>query len=308
MKMPFGAGLPALAMMMTLWGAAGAAGAQPETFRCHQPGGGISFQQSPCPVSELAPPDGVPAAPVPQPARPLVARPAPTPPTPPTQAVAPAKPVTAATAPIRRGLVDPSQEDGFIKPTRRKREVLELSAQFERCRADAPGFAEKSAVVYAAWTRRHAAVLTEYDKLLAAKIRAGRRGEITLPLRNCTEEWLAGIEPLSRMPDPRFGSVEKTWQVFMGALMTGDRLAALSCFAGKAETRWKERVDRMSDDDLRSVAASIRALKVQWGDDYEKEGVIADTANRVVGVGFRNLNEEWKITEFGSSASALPVH
>jgi hypothetical protein len=204
-----------------------------------------------------------------------------------------------------------ADDDDFVKPTRRKREVLEVSAQLERCRADAPGFAEKSAELYAAWTHRHAAVLSEYGKLLSAKVRAGRRGEMTLPLRLCTDEWLQEIEPLSRMPDARFQSVEKTWQLFLGALMTGDRATLLNCLSGGAEARWKVRAEKLSDEDLRRIAGNIRGLKVQWGDDYEKEGLIADNDNHVTGIAFRNVNEEWKITELGTASTmaqpAVPI-
>jgi hypothetical protein len=189
------------------------------------------------------------------------------------------------------------------QPTRRAREVLELTAQLERCRADSPGFAEKSADLHAAWMRRHAPVLAAYGKRLAGRVRAARRGETTLPLGLCSDDWLLAMEPLSRMPDTRFGTVEKTWQVFMGALMTGDRTTALTCLEGRAGTLWKTRVEAMSNEDLRRIGASIRGLKVQWGDDYEKEGLIADTENRAVGIAFRNINEEWKIVDWGGAAT-----
>lgn len=279
MKMQTRAGWLALG----IWAVTSPATAEPETFRCHQPGGGITFQQAPCPLTEMAAPE-----------RPATAAPTP-------------RPVPAAALQPGPAAAAAGTDDGFVKPTKRKRDVLELSAQLERCRADVPGFAEKSAAVHAAWGQRHATVLAEYAPLLAAKVRAGRRGEATLPLRLCTDEWLRDMEPLTRAPDPRFNSVEKTWQVFMGALMTGDRATALDCLAGRANSRWKQRVEQMNDEDLRRIAASIRSLKVQWGDDYEKEGVIADTANRVVGIAFRNLNEEWKITDFGAAVAPLPL-
>lgn len=245
-------------------------GALAQMHRCPQPDGRTSYQQLPCdaPPPALAPVTAMPATPVPD------------------------------AAPARRG-------DGPPIPTRRKREVLELTAQFERCRADAPGFAEKSALVYSAWKARHAAVISEYGALLNAKLRAGRRGEATLPLHACSDDWLRQLEPLTRQPDARFATVEKTWQVFMGALMTGDRATALNCLAGRAQASWQQRVERMTDEDLRAIGASIRALKVQWGDDYEKEGVVADTGNRAVGIAFRTLNEEWKITDWGRPAAPV---
>lgn len=308
MKMPR-TGTWLLVPMMMLGGAA-AAWAQSETHRCPQADGGIVFQATPCPVAQLAQPEpavplrnAAPAAEAPAvaPARPAAPRPAP-----PERLVSTPAPVQIPPA-LAASDGDPN-DDAFIKPSRRKREVLELSAQLERCRADVPGFAEKSAPVHAAWKRRHAAVLAEYDKLLAAKVRAGRRGEVTLPLRACTDEWLRDIETLARTPDPRFQTVEKTWQMFLGALMTGDRATVLSCLGGRAHARWKERAPVLSDDDMRRVAASIRGLKVQWGDDYEKEGLVADTGNRAVGIAFRNINEEWKITELGGAPSVpLPA-
>jgi hypothetical protein len=310
MKMQNGAWLLALWAM----GAASGASAQAELFRCHQADGSISFQQAPCPLAELMAPQVAPAPPLPGPApavpAPVVTAPAPAAVVPAPAAVAPARPPVAqrpaggTPVPLANGA--PAQDDGPMKPTRRKREVLELAAQFERCRADAPGFAEKSAAIHAAWTRRHAAVLAEHDRALAAKVRAARRGEVGLPLRLCTDDWLRDIEPLTQAPDPRFNTVEKTWQVFMGALMTRDRAAALSCLGGRAESLWKDRLARLTDDDLRRIGASIRSLKVQWGDDYEKEGMVVDMDNRGVGIVFRNVNEEWKITEMGG-ATSVPV-
>jgi hypothetical protein len=296
----------ACALALGTLGVGNGAIAQGEMFRCHRPDGGIVFQQMPCPLGEMSQPEtqrtAAPQRPAPAPAdRPAAAVPAgPAAPAAVAAPAAPAAPAKVVTAPAAS-----SADDAFVRPTKRKRDVLELSAQFERCRADMPGFAEKSAAVYAAWTRRHAPVLAEYERQISAKVRAGRRGEMTLPLRACTDDWLRQVEPLTRMPDTRFGSVEKTWQVFMGALMTGDRATALGCLAGRAEERWKQRVENLSNEDLRRIAASIRALKVQWGDDYEKEGVVADTDNRAVGVSFRNVNEEWKITDWGTPAAAL---
>jgi hypothetical protein len=277
---------------------AAAGSVRAEMFKCLQPGGGVSFQQMECADPQPQPP--APAVvqsiqqpefkkPAAQPAAPAakVAAPA--------TATAPAAKTRAAAAPA----VDPT-----VIPTKRKREVLEISAQLERCRRDMPDFAQKSEAVYQAWKVRHAATLAEHHKLLVAKVRAARHGEMSLPLAMCSEEWLAKVEPLSRMPDTRFATVEKTWQVFMGALMTGDRATALSCFAGKAEARWKEKSEKLSNEDLRRIAGSIRALKVQWGDDYEREGMVADTENRAVGIAFRNVNEEWKITEMGGATPA----
>lgn len=278
--------------------AAACAGAGAETFRCDHADGRITFQSAPCPLGGMAladPPPTRPAVPA------MVIKQAPP--------AAPAKPVAverpapaserAVLAPVARA------DDAFVRPTRRKREVVEITAQLERCRADAPGFAEKSGAIQGTWSRRHAAVISEYGALVAAKLRASRRGETSLALRNCTDDWLRQVEAMARDPDSRFATVEKTWQVFMGALMTGDRATAMSCLVGRAGTRWKERIERMSDDDLRRIAATIKTLKVQWGDDYEKEGLIADTENRVVGVAFRNLNEEWKITDWGGAAVPL---
>ena len=297
-------------LALSVLGGAGAGAAHAEMNRCQQADGGIVFQAAPCSLAELV---------TPEPARPAASvapAAAPAKVDPPKPAATPT-PVRAATA--ERSITAPApvaiparlageDEDGFVKPTKRKRDVLELTAQLERCRADVPGFSEKSAVIYAAWRQRHRAVLAEYSQLLSAKVRAGRRGEMTLPLQLCTDEWLAEIEPLSRLPDARFQTVEKTWQVFLGALMTGDRDTLMNCLAGKAEARWKQRTARLTDEDMRRIAGSIRGLKVQWGDDYEKEGLVADNDNRVTGIAFRNVNEEWKIVELGSTTTvALPV-
>ena len=296
-----------------LWGALlwmTSAAAAAEMYRCHQADGAISFQQQPCALPEMSAPAPAPVA-APRPAPAAVAPAAPAPRADAASAARPAAeaPATAPAASRPAGLI-PQQlaEDQPVKPTRRKREVLDLTVQLERCRADLPGFAEKSAAVYQAWRQRHAATLVEHDKALWARVRAARRGEASAPLSACTDDWLRNMESLSRMPDPRFATVEKTWQAFVGALLMADRQTVLDCLAGKAEARWKERVDRLSDEDLRRMARSFRSFKVRWGDDYEKDAVIEDDGNRAGAVGFHNRNEEWKITEFGTGPVPQPAH
>lgn len=183
--------------------------------------------------------------------------------------------------------------DDLPKPSKRKREVIDITVLLERCRAAQPGFAERSEEIYQAWRVRHAATIAEYDKHLGPRIRVARRA--TTPLSLCTDEWLQEIAPLAQSPDPRFSSVEKTWSVFVEALKAADRDTAVRCLTGRAETQWKARVETLSNEDLRRIGVAIRSLRIQWGDDYEKEGVVEGEDNRVGGVGFLNRNEEWKI-------------
>jgi hypothetical protein len=240
--------------------ALGAPSAEAETFKCLQADGRLSFQQLPCA-------DGVPdSQPAPEPARSNVAKPA----TP--------DPLSAV-------------------PTRRMREVLDMTALLERCRADEPGFADRSAPLYQAWQVRHAVTLTTHKALLAAKVREYRRGGGGMPPQACSEDWLRGLEPMARMPDPRYASVEKTWARFVEALKLADRAAALACLHGNAEARWRSRIATVSDEDLRRVGRAIRDFKVQWGDDYLKEALATGDDNRVTAVAFRSINEEWKISE-----------
>jgi len=247
-------------LALLLLGVAG--GVRAEMFKCLQAEGGLSFQQLPCA-------DGVPAANEP----PATARPA--------GAVAP-KPSPDPLSPV---------------PTRRMREVLDLTALLERCRADEPGFADRSAPLYQAWKVRHGPVLAAHKTLLTAKVREYRRGGGGMPPQACSEEWLQSLEPLARMPDARYSSVEKTWTRFVDALKEADRTAALGCLAGNAEARWKTRIAKVSDEDLRRIGRAIRDFKVQWGDDYLKEALAAGDDNKVTPVAFRSINEEWKISD-----------
>src|SRR5690349_1178193 len=95
-----------------------------ETFRCPLADRVVTYQQTPCAVPELPGPR---PAPVPVPV-PAPARPAPL--------ILP--PAHGADAP-------------FATLTPRKREVLDLTARFERCRSDEPGFAGRTADLYQAW-------------------------------------------------------------------------------------------------------------------------------------------------------------
>lgn len=183
--------------------------------------------------------------------------------------------------------------DDQPRPPKRSREVLDTTVLLERCRAAQPGFAERSEEVYQAWRLRHAGTLAAFDKQLAPRIRAARRA--TTPLSLCTDAWLQAIAPLAQPPDPRFSSVEKTWSVFVEALKSADRDTAMRCLTGRAEDQWKARVDALSNEDLRRIGVAIRGLRIQWGDDYEKEGIVEGEDHRVGGVGFVNRNDEWKI-------------
>src|SRR5206468_6179221 len=118
----------ALLLALVTLGVAGANGAHAETFRCQQADGGVLFQQTPCALADLvnsepARPAAPPVVAAPPEAKPAVAT-----------AVVPApkrpalEPSVSTPAPVHvpaaMAHADPAQEDGFVKPTRRKREVL----------------------------------------------------------------------------------------------------------------------------------------------------------------------------------------
>jgi hypothetical protein len=233
-------------------------------YTCKQADGRTSFQQLPCDPPPEAPAD------LPAPGAPVAA------------SEGPAKPPAPGSPQLL---------------TRGKREVLQLTTMLERCRADQPGFAERSSAVYVAWRQRHAATLAEYDRLLAAKVREARRGVAPIPLEMCSDDLLRRMEPLARPPDARLDTAEKTWNLFVTSLRAGNRDLAARCLTGKAEVRWKEKSERASDADLRRMADAIRAFKVQWGDDYQKEALASRADNKVSGIIFVKFNDEWLISE-----------
>jgi hypothetical protein len=256
--------LPLMRTLITLLLLAGATGSvSAQMFTCKLVDGKTSFQQLPC--------DESPQADLP----------------------APGAPVAGASSSSAK----PPPPGSPQLLTRGKREVLQLTTVLERCRADEPGFAERSAAVYVAWRQRHAATLAEFDRLLAAKVREARRGVAPIPLEMCSDDLLRRLEPLARPPDARLDTAEKTWTLFLTALRSGNREMALRCLTGKAELRWKERAERASDADLRRMADTIRAFKVQWGDDYLKEALAARADNKVSGITFIKFNDEWLISE-----------
>lgn len=250
--------------------------ARAETFRCQLADRVVSYQQTPCAVPDF-------------PAPPPRAEPAPRPP--------PASGSTSVVAPAATRNAD----EPFALLTRRQREVLDLTARLERCRADVPGFAEKSNELARAWRARHAATLSGHSRFLGMKVRAFPRGDAA----SCSDDWLRELEPLARLPDPRYGSVEKTWELFVRGLQAADRAAVMACVTGPISRAMRERLERLADADLRRMAANIRALKVQWGDDYMREGLVLH-GDRVDAIAFANVNEEWKIREL-SPRGNLPV-
>lgn len=262
--------------------------AQAETFRCSLGDRVVSYQQTPCAVPDLRrPPPAAPGSTV---------RPAPAAAFP---VLRPAPPASAPRArPAATGLwAFPPPAPGrpaaktYTKLTPRDREVLDLTTRFERCRADQPGFAEKTSELYRAWQRRHASTLAEHTQWLGLKLRVARPADAAA----CSDDWLRQMEPLARDPDPRFATPEKTWGVFVRALGAADRARILDCVTPAAARALVERLAKMADTDLRRMAAAVRAMKVQWGDDYEREGLVVQ-ADRIDAIVFRrNVNEEWKI-------------
>jgi hypothetical protein len=250
--------------------ALGAAGTvRAETFRCVLADRVVSYQETPCAVPDLRRPE-------------------------PPRAAAPA--ATPTPPPARKA------DEPFALLTRRKREVLDVTARFERCRNDVPGFAAISRDVYRAWRERHAATLSEYAGFLGMKVRAFPRGDAA----SCSDEWLGELAALARTPDPRFGTVEKTWELFVNALQAADRPGIMNCVTGPVARSLGERLQKLADADLRRMGVNIRALQVQWGDDYEKEGLVVH-GDRVDGIAFRNVNEEWKIRELRPARGNLPA-
>jgi hypothetical protein len=225
-----------------------------------------SYQQTPCAVPDLPPPQ--PAAP---------------------------RPAPAILPPVIRS---PAGEDApFASLTPRKREVLDITARFERCRTDQPAFAAKTDDLYRGWRRRHGTILVEYSHMLATKVRVARPDAAA-----CSDEWLRELEPLTREPDARFSTVEKAWEVFVAGLRAADRAAVMSSVTGPVARAMGERLEKLSDADLRRMGANIRELKVLWGDDYDKEALVVH-GDRVDGVVFRkNVNEEWKVREMKAAA------
>jgi len=248
---------------LTLALALASTGARAQTYRCPLADRIASYQQTPCAVPEL-----------------------------------PAAKASAGKATPVAPLAPRAQDDApFSTLTPRKREVLDLTARLERCRGEQPGFTAKSDDLYRAWRRRHAGTLSEHSHLLATKVRVFRPDASV-----CTDEWLRELEPLAREPDARFSTVEKTWQVFVTALLAADRATVMRCVTGPVARTMGERLEKMADADLRRMGANIRELKVLWGDDYDKEGLVVH-GQRADGIVFRrNVNEEWKVREMKPAA------
>jgi hypothetical protein len=185
----------------------------------------------------------------------------------------------------------PAAGQHYTHLTPRQREVLDLTARLEHCRSEQPGFAAKTEDLYRAWQRRHASTLAEHREWLGLKMRVPR----PVDAATCSDDWVRELEPLARAPDPRLATPEKTWERFLRALAAADRVQLLDCVTAAAARGFKERLERMADIDLRRMAAAIRGMKVQWGDDYEREGLVVQ-ADRVDAIVFRrNVNEEWRI-------------
>lgn len=106
-------------------------------------------------------------------------------------------------------------------------------------------------------------------------------------------EMLAG----PRAPDPRFSTPESTWETFLGALRRGDAESAISCLASNARRNFRPRLRKMTPDQLKSMAESIKEFSMTASFSGVREAIAVRHDGRAGFIYFQSRGNEWRITE-----------
>jgi hypothetical protein len=98
--------------------------------------------------------------------------------------------------------------------------------------------------------------------------------------------------------DARFSSPEKTWALFRSSLQTGDRKTSLLCLVDGAKRNFAEFATKVSDQQLRQMANSIKELALPPLTATDRiEGSLITQNERSGPIRFVRLGQNWKIAD-----------
>jgi hypothetical protein len=97
--------------------------------------------------------------------------------------------------------------------------------------------------------------------------------------------------------DPRYGSPQMTWFAFIGALLKGDREAALACFTSAAREKWQPTLAALSPEDMKRMAESVKQFTVTGGFGGYMEAIASRADGQAGFIMFAQRDGEWRIDE-----------
>lgn len=102
---------------------------------------------------------------------------------------------------------------------------------------------------------------------------------------------------LTTQPDPRMSSPEKTWNLLIASLKSGDLDTAFACMTPGIQNKFRPIFTQLPPDKLRAMAESFRgfAMTTHMGDGMEEAVVVRGTQAGMIY--FVNVGGAWKINE-----------
>jgi len=110
---------------------------------------------------------------------------------------------------------------------------------------------------------------------------------------------MADIKRAANGPDPEFATPEKTFNRFKRALESGDRETVLLSLDPAYERDFRKWFDSMSTEEIKSMADMLAPIEIKASLDsewYRATGVLDNGTE--VGIGFRNVEGEWRVSGF----------
>ena len=101
----------------------------------------------------------------------------------------------------------------------------------------------------------------------------------------------------SGVPDPRFSTPEKTWELYLASLRQGDRQTALLCLISRARDEFGPFIKETSKQELNRMGNAIKSLRItsRFGEFTEAMAVTHEGHAGIIT--FENRDGEWKINE-----------
>ncbi len=101
----------------------------------------------------------------------------------------------------------------------------------------------------------------------------------------------------SGVPDPRFSTPEKTWELYLASLRQGDRQTALLCLISRARDEFGPFIKEASKQELNRMGNAIKSLRITSRFGEFTEAMAVTHEGHAGTITFENRDGEWKINE-----------
>jgi hypothetical protein len=185
--------------------------------------------------------------------------------------------------------------------------IAQVLIQKKFCDSAYPGFKEKYASIWGAYTARHGNDISETMngdgfKYWQAFFDNRPLPKSELELRavgiQCDGEVLDTMLPLILPSDPKLSAPENTWANFLAAWKKGDRNEMRNYLVGEERTKLRREMPMNSPSELRELAQNVASLEFVKGNGEQREYAIKGKDISNWPVTFIRLDGNWFISRW----------